>query len=129
MVRMSLTPFPDRGCVAWLANHFEIYGDKLPNKHEIQLSVNVKKEIFEKYEKEQQLNGLESVQYNKFVNLWVTLFPNVKSSPWVDVPGKCNTCYVIDRLRRTAEDREVQRHVGLAHQMHRGGLFMLERDK
>jgi hypothetical protein len=129
MVRSAITPFQERACVIWLENHFEVFGDKAPNKHEIQLSVSIKKEVFEMYEEEQNKFGLESVKYNTFVNLWGTLFPNVKSRPWVDVPGKCSTCYIIDRLRKTAEEREVQRHVGLAHQMHRGGLFMLEREK
>jgi hypothetical protein len=129
MVRCALTPFPHRSCVTWLENHFEVYGDKAPNKHEIQLSVTMKKEVFQLYEREQHNQGLESVQYNIFVNLWASLFPNVKSRPWVDVPGKCSTCYIIDRLRKTSEEKEVQRHIGLAHQMHRGGLFMLEREK
>ena len=53
----------------------------------------------------------------------------MKSRPWVDVPGKFSTCYLIDRMRKTATDEEVQRNLGLAHQLHRGGLFMLEREK
>ena len=30
---------------------------------------------------------------------------------------------------KTATDQEVQRHLGLTHQLHRGGLLMLERKK
>jgi hypothetical protein len=74
MVRSAITPFQERACVIWLENHFEVYGDKAPNKHEIQLSVSIKKEVFEMYEEEQNKFGLESVKYNTFVNLCVHFF-------------------------------------------------------
>jgi hypothetical protein len=42
-------PLSHQPTAIWLENHFEIYGDKAPNKEEIQLSVNLKKEVFEIY--------------------------------------------------------------------------------
>ena len=36
--------------------------------------------------------------------------------PWFDFPDKCSACSLIDR---TATDQDVQRHLGLAHQLHR----------
>jgi hypothetical protein len=45
MVRSALVPSNQQFCSVWLENHFTIYGDKAPNKLEIQLSVNSKKEI------------------------------------------------------------------------------------
>lgn len=131
MVRCALTPSStvQQQCVIWLENHFNIFGDKAPNKDEVHLSVMTKKGVYESYHTEMQRSGLKTVQYNIFVNLWNSLFPHVSPRPWVDVPGKCSTCYRIDRMRKTAEDREVQYHLGLAHQLHRGGYFMLEREK
>jgi hypothetical protein len=113
----------------WLDNHFLIYGDKAPNKLEIQVSVNTKKEIYEVFAAEASTNDIKPVGYNTFVNLWNAQFPNVIARPWVDVPGKCNTCYLIDREKGKATDKEVIRHLGIVHQLHRGGLFMLEREK
>ena len=53
----------------------------------------------------------------------------MKSRPSVNVPGKCNTCYLIHQEISKAIDQEVVRHLGIAHQLHRGGLYMLEREK
>jgi hypothetical protein len=131
MVRAALTPRPPayQLCKIWLEEHFEIYGDKAPNKEEVHLSVTSKRELYDSYKLSMQKSKLELVTYSVFVNIWNALFPNVKQRPWVDVPGKCSTCYLIDRMRKTAEDREVQYHLGLAHNLHRGGFFMLEREK
>lgn len=131
MVRAALTPRPPayQHCKVWLEEHFEIYGDKAPNKNEIHLSITSKLELYECYLKFMLISQLEKVTYNVFVNILNALFPNVKQRPWVDVPGKCSICYLIDRLRKTSEEREVQHHLGLAHNMHRGGFFMLEREK
>jgi hypothetical protein len=43
MVRSALVPKDQQFCSVWLDNHFSIYGDKAPNKDEVQLSVNSKK--------------------------------------------------------------------------------------
>jgi hypothetical protein len=56
-----------------------------------------------------------------------TLFPTCIKRPWVDIPGKCDTCYEIDRLRKSSEDSAVQLKCKEAHIMHRNGMFMLER--
>jgi hypothetical protein len=128
MVRCALTPRSQQACVVWLENHFEVYGDKAPNRLATHISAVTKKDVYSSYMEES--GGYDDVvSYSTFINLWNCLFPNVKSRPWVDVPGKCNTCYLIDDQRKSATDREVQRHLGLAHQLHRGGFFMLEREK
>ena len=129
MVRSALVPKYQQFCSVWLDNHFSIYGDKAPNRDEVQLSVNSKKEIFKMFDADAKKNSIHSVGYNTFVNLWNAQFPRVKSRPWVNVPGKCNTCYLIDREKGKATDQEVVRHLGIAHQLHRGGLYMLEREK
>jgi hypothetical protein len=131
VVRAALTPRPPayQHCKIWLEQHFDMYGDKAPNKDEVHLSVTSKGALYKDYEQFMQSSQLEKVTYTAFVNIWNALFPNVKQRPWVDVPGKCSTCYLIDRMRKTSEDREVQYHLGLAHSLHRGGFFMLEREK
>jgi hypothetical protein len=52
MVRSALVPSNQQFCSVWLENHFTIYGDKAPNKLEIQLSVNSKKEIYKLFDDE-----------------------------------------------------------------------------
>lgn len=43
--------------------------------------------------------------------------------------GKCDTCYEIDKMRRTSNCAETQKQLKVAHHLHRGGLFNLERLK
>ena len=63
---------------------------------------------------------------SKFYEMWANLFPKCKRSPWCDIPGKCDTCYEIDKLRRTEEkpkDFLKKRMYCIG-----GRLFKLERD-
>ena len=77
MLRSCLMPLSHQPTAIWLENHFEIYGDKAPNKEEIQLSVKLKKEVFEIYVREMTCSQFET--YNVFVNIWNSLFFHVKS--------------------------------------------------
>jgi hypothetical protein len=45
------------------------------------------------------------------------------------LPGKCDICYEIDTLRRSSQDKETQEQLNIAHHLHRGGMFNLERLK
>jgi hypothetical protein len=45
------------------------------------------------------------------------------------VPGKCKICGEIDRIRKTKHHLVYQTACKEAHQLHRGGMFMLERQK
>lgn len=130
MVRAALTPHPSsyQYCVIWLEEHFDMYGDKAPNKEEIHLSVTTKRSLYENYKSYMNIREMEVMTYSGFVNVWNALFPHVKQRPWVDVPGKCSTCYLIDRMRKTAKDREIQYHLGLAHNLHRGGFSCRARE-
>lgn len=71
----------------------------------------------------------QTVSNNRFNKLWEVLFPKCRSRPWCDIPGKCNLCYEIDRQRHTEEDSIVQDMLKKAHLLHRGGMFMLERNE
>ena len=82
MLQSCLMPLTHQPTAIWLENHFDIYGDKAPNKEEIQLSVNLKKEVFEIYVREMTCSQFEPIlQYNVFVNVLNSLFPHVKSRP------------------------------------------------
>ena len=52
MLRSCLMLLSHQPTAIPLKNHFEINGDKAPNKEEIQLGVNLKKEVFEIYVRE-----------------------------------------------------------------------------
>ena len=75
MVRSALVPKDQQFCSVWLDNHFSIYGDKAPNRDEVQLSVNSKKESFKMFDADAKKNSIHSVGYNTFVNLWNAQFP------------------------------------------------------
>lgn len=131
MVRASLTPLAERQQFAslWLEDHFDKYGDHSPNSDEIHLHIMQRSELYGQYCDDQLKTNSDVVDYPRFLQLWSVLFPKCRSRPWCDIPGKCNVCYEIDRLRRSEEDRVVQEMLQKAHQMHRGGLFMLERNE
>jgi hypothetical protein len=129
MVRSALVPQSQQYCSVWLDEYFSTYGDKKPNGLQTEISVNTKKEIYEKFVTDAKKNLMSFCSYSTFINLWNAQYPNVKARPWVDVPGKCNTCYLIDREKNQATDKEVVRQLGIVHQLHRGGLYMLEREK
>jgi len=129
MVRSALVPQSEQHCSVWLEEYFKIYGDKKPNSLETEIGVNAKKDIYKEYESELKKNHMKPISYSVFINAWNALYPTVKARPWVDVPGKCNTCFLIDREKDTATDKEVVRQLGIVHQLHRGGLYMLEREK
>lgn len=69
------------------------------------------------------------VGMKKFGQLWNVLFPKCLIRHQKDIPGTCNTCYLIDEGRKTSEDAAVLQHFKMSHVLHRGGNFMLERDQ
>jgi hypothetical protein len=131
MVRSALMSIDDthQYCVIWLEEYFKIYGDFSPNKDEVKLAVSRKKEIYDNYVSCKRQLDQSVVDAQKFYKIWNALFPRCVSRPWCDIPGKCNTCYEIDRMRREATQPEIQRSLRDAHLLHRGGLFMLERQE
>lgn len=101
------------------------------NNNEIESSVNNKKIIAAAMNPEKNTtrkrNKKGIVSFSKFVNIWRSIFPTVACRPYVDIPGKCFTCYEIDRQRRSTSNSVVQKLLAEAHILHRGGMFMLER--
>ena len=131
MIRCSLMSRSEKShfCVIWLENYFERYGDFAPNRDEIMLAISRKKEVYDLYVQDMSSTDRDVVSLQEFYTIWNAFFPRCVSRPWVDIPGKCNTCYEIDRQRRESNDPVVQEKLREAHLMHRGGMFMLERDQ
>jgi hypothetical protein len=133
MIRAALTPLAEVQNMAqvWLERYFATYGDFAPNRDEVRLLIMQKQDVYKKYvaEFEGALLKRDVVDIGTFNSLWATLFPKCVMRPWCSVPGKCFTCYEIDRLRRVEEDGHIQHKLRQAHAMHRGGLFMLERNE
>jgi len=133
MIRAAITPYAETQmmCSIWLENYFEKYGDKAPNRDETHLLIMQKNDLFKSYIHEfSNSNPPRSVvSESKFIELWNVLYPTCVSRPWCDIPGKCDICYEIDRLRRSSEESIVQEKLKEAHHLHRGGMFMLERNE
>jgi hypothetical protein len=128
MIRAAMVPSAavKIDCTLWLESYFDRFGDQMPNKDEVKLLIMQKTNLFDKYVHDltSEIMPRATVSRTMFYRLWSALFPKCVSRPWCDVPGKCDTCYEIDRLRRTSEDPAVQDKLKEAHQLHRGGLFM-----
>lgn len=134
MVRAALTPKEDshHHCSLWLEQYFDIYGDKMPNFDEIRVALMEVKDLYEQYKVDfaaQANNTIPIVTYETFCTIKSVLFPDCVMRSYTDIPGKCETCFRIDELRRKSSDETVQRKLSEAHHLHRGGLFMLERQE
>lgn len=114
--------------VIWLRNYFDLC-DRSPDSDKTYVNVSEKADVYRLYVAEiKQLNtGEVFLQKNKFIALWSVLFPLCVRRPHCDIPGKCATCYEIDKIRRESEPRVIQQMCKEAHALHRGGLFMKER--
>ena len=137
IAKNAITPLAERQhlCMLWLENHFDKYGDKSPNKDETHLLAMTKEEVYKKYQLESSkinehcdMGG--PVQYDTFTKIWAVVFPHCFSRPWCNIPGKCDSCYEIDRKRREPNlSAKEEKYLKIAHSLHRGGLFMPERNE
>lgn len=130
-MRSALTPLSavQSTCANWLKSYFYTYGDSKPNEEGICLSVGMNRDIYDKYVNEKKHGSEKIVSPQQFYSLWNVLFPLVKLRSYCDIPGHCDTCYEIDKNRRSTDDRTVQEKLKVAHNLHRGGLFELERNE
>lgn len=129
MIIAAQTPMSETQqiCIHWMKNHFEICGDKSPNRDETHLIIMTKLEVYQTYEKQMADRNQKTVSSKLFNTLWRDLFPTCVARPWVDIPGKCSTCAYIDQMRRSSRSEVVQENLKKAFSLHRGGMFMLER--
>jgi len=142
-IRYALSSSRDKQqlCIAWLQKYFESTGDVSPNSDFIKIDIDLKKKLFAQYVSETNLAGPSydprsgkktknvSVSYSRFCELWCVLFPYCVNRPWCNVPGKCDTCYEIQKSRvdPNFRDHYSQTMFQKLHAIHRGGLFNLER--
>ena len=133
MAASSLTPTADmqHEAVIWMEDYFHTYGDFVPNRgDEIHVSLPDKKSLWNIYKDHQHSNGLAFISLQKFYELWNTIFPRYTLREFVDIPGKCVTCYEIDSIRKNNKsDNRFLRAAKDLHLLHRGGCFQLERDE
>lgn len=111
----------------WLEDTFLTYGDAAPNRNIHQVSSTFKIDLFKKYVKDMTELKRGPVAESRFMELWNSCYPSYLIRPWANVCGKCDTCYMIDCGRRTANDKNTKEALRQAHLLHRGGLFMPER--
>jgi hypothetical protein len=128
-IRNGLTPLVDtqHSCVIWLSDYFERFGDSLPDDDIVNICVDTKKQVFERYVREKTKNKMPTVDISKFYNLWAVLFPKHRRRPHCDIPGSCDTCFQIEQLRQCSHDKQVEKALHDIHFLHRGGMFMPER--
>lgn len=122
-IRCAMIPFSEKYFHAntFLQRHFEVYGDYAPNQYLVQVSCPWRHDIFVDYQKHvDSLNSdqkpmadlrlplVEKLNFNEFTDFWASLYPNHVTRKFVNVVGKCSTCYEIDKCRQSAVDRYEQ---------------------
>ena len=114
--------------VIWMREFFDLC-DRSPNSSKTYVNESEKSAVYRQYHAElsKMKTGEPILQKTKFIELWAVLFPLCVRRPHCDIPGKCVTCFEIDRIRRESEPRIVHEMCKQAHALHRGGMFMQER--
>jgi hypothetical protein len=104
------------------------FGDHAPDKDLTKISVVEKQEIFTLYVRDLGEKAA-LIDIKRFYEIWNVVFPKIVQKTSCDICGKCWLCYEVDCLRHSSEDSAVQEYAKKAHHLHRGGLFMLERNE
>ncbi len=89
-----------------------------------------KKAVYDEYCDDMKSAGLPTLDnYQHFVEMWSALFPDLHCRVYVDIPGKCETCFRIDALRKCGDNSLATiEALKKCHHLHRG-MFMQERAK
>lgn len=112
----------------WFESFFEESADNCPNRNEMHMEVMSKAEL---YVADQAVfhPGEGVLTYNHWNEMWKTVYPHVKMRVYKQVTGKCWTCLFISERRKVAQTRLERLALKELHQMHRSGLYMLERKR
>jgi hypothetical protein len=113
--------------IIWLENYIQNFADHAPNSDMCHVSVPTRSALWEDYKQCQINKNLRYVNKKRLLQIWRSMFPYCDVRKFVNVPGKCDTCYEIDALRKSSNVPQVQRALTMCHFVHRAGLFMLER--
>lgn len=105
--------------------------DVSPNSEFTRVNAMVKKEIYSQYCKEQSSLDPDTaiVTESMFNQLWSVVYPYCVQRVHCNIPGKCEICGTIDKLRRSSSARVTLLYLKKAHYLHRGGMFMMERKR
>ena len=132
MVRASITPSSDKFneniildkssmAVAWLEAYFDNFADKSPNSELQRVNTNFKQDVYDTYKSSPLIQKTgKYVGYTTFLELWSTIFPYAQRRPWCNIPGSCNTCYLIHKRGKESTDFTFQKHLRDLHTIHRG---------
>ncbi len=135
IVRAALTPSPanidsrsivDRNALAivWLEHYVDHFADISPNSEFKKVNVSFLKEVYEMYKSSEVVKKTgKSVSYKIFLDLWGVIFPYASKRPWCNIPGKCETCYQIDKARRNTTDAKIHVMLQELHTIHRGVII------
>jgi hypothetical protein len=131
-VSTAMTPSASSQHLAqrWLFNYFTYFGHTAPNRDMTTVAIQFRFDVYAKYYEEFEKAGVDDglvVPRQKLLELWRTCFPNVVERHSVNLDGKCETCYRIDEIMKTDNNKKVIDCAKRLHNIHRGGLFQLER--
>eukprot|EP01041_Mallomonas_annulata_P013585 gene13585-28845_t len=94
-------------CYSWMAHHFELVGDQIPNSAgEIHLEPTDKQNIWKEYQQDMIHSETCYLGIPEFNNIWKKCFPYVKIREYKAVTGKCSKCTLLSHARRTRRDRD-----------------------
>ena len=130
--KCAMSPLAEKQslCITWLDEYFKTYSDHSPNSLLSKVSLTFKQDLYNLYVKAMKGQSIPTVSYKRFLELWKVLFPYCINRPWCNVPGKCETCFMIQQARgKSGLDQRTSLMLQQCHAIHRGGLFMLERAK
>ena len=71
MIYAALTPMAEvqRVCIRWLLRFFELYGDDVPNKDEVNIQVQLKNQVYQHYQKHMMEQHREFVGLQRFYDI------------------------------------------------------------
>ena len=128
MVRSSIIPLAERQrlCSQFLDEYFTVHGDTSPDSDEVMLQIMNNGSLYRIYAK--QYAGRHPVVPSAFNQLWRVCWAKYRKRHYCDIPGSCDICYEVDRGRREEHDLHKAKMWQEIHLLHRGGMFMLERE-
>jgi hypothetical protein len=113
-----------------MSDYFDMC-DVSPNSDFVKVHALLKREIYNQYCQEQQALDPDTsvVSESIFNQLWLVVYPYCVRRVHCNIPGKCEICGTIDKLRRSSNTRVTLLYLKKAHFLHRGGMFMMERKR
>ena len=107
--------------VTWMEKYFDNFADKSPNSEFQRVNATFKEDVYNTYKSSPLIQKTgQCITYNAFLELWSVLFPYAQKRPWCNIPGSCDTCYLIHKRGTESSDFIFQKHLRDLHTIHRG---------